>query len=162
MSATALSASQAIIDLFDDYVIPNYRRQPIALVRGEGSRVWDADGRCYLDLFPGWGCNILGYSPPRLVKAIQEQAARLIHVPNTWYIEQQDVLPSFFAVAVLARRSSATVVLKRMKRPSNWRGCTVQLRIDIVSSRLKTDFTAARSGRSPRRLSPNTTRAWGR
>lgn len=52
MSATALSASQAIIDLFDDYVIPNYRRQPIALVRGEGSRVWDADGRCYLDLLP--------------------------------------------------------------------------------------------------------------
>lgn len=49
MSATALSASQAIIDLFDDYVIPNYRRQPIALVRGEGSRVWDADGR----LLPG-------------------------------------------------------------------------------------------------------------
>jgi predicted acetylornithine/succinylornithine family transaminase len=95
MSVTALSASQAIIDLFDDYVIPNYRRQPIALVRGEGSRVWDADGRCYLDLFPGWGCNILGYSPPRLVKAIQEQAARLIHVPNTWYIEQQGRFAEF-------------------------------------------------------------------
>lgn len=95
MSATALSASQAIIDLFDDYVISNYRRQPIALVRGEGSRVWDADGRCYLDLFPGWGCNILGYSPPRLVKAIQEQAARLIHVPNTWYIEQQGRFAEF-------------------------------------------------------------------
>ncbi|MFM7165247.1 MAG: aspartate aminotransferase family protein [Planctomycetaceae bacterium] len=95
MSATALSASQAIIDLFDDYVIPNYRRQPIALVRGEGSRVWDADGRCYLDLFPGWGCNILGYSPPRLVRAIQEQAARLIHVPNTWYIEQQGRFAEF-------------------------------------------------------------------
>jgi len=95
MSVTALSASQAIIDLFDDYVIPNYRRQPIALVRGEGSRVWDADGRCYLDLFPGWGCNILRYSPPRLVKAIQEQAARLIHVPNTWYIEQQGRFAEF-------------------------------------------------------------------
>ncbi|MFM7868366.1 MAG: aspartate aminotransferase family protein [Planctomycetaceae bacterium] len=95
MSATALSASQAIIDLFDDYVIPNYRRQPIALVRGEGSRVWDAAGRCYLALFPGWGCNILGYSPPRLVRAIQEQAARLIHVPNTWYIEQQGRFAEF-------------------------------------------------------------------
>jgi len=95
MSATALSASQAIIDLFDDYVIPNYRRQPIALVRGEGSRVWDADGRCYLDLFPGWGCNILGYSPPRLVQAIQQQAAKLIHVPNTWYIEQQGRFAEF-------------------------------------------------------------------
>ncbi|HAP07424.1 MAG TPA: aspartate aminotransferase family protein [Planctomycetaceae bacterium] len=95
MSTTALSGSQAIIDVFDDYVIPNYRRQPIALVRGEGSRVWDADGRCYLDLFPGWGCNILGYSPPRLVRAIQEQAAKLIHVPNTWYIEQQGRFAEF-------------------------------------------------------------------
>jgi predicted acetylornithine/succinylornithine family transaminase len=95
MSTTALSGSQAIIDVFDDYVIPNYRRQPIALVRGEGSRVWDADGRCYLDLFPGWGCNILGYSPPRLVQAIQQQAAKLIHVPNTWYIEQQGRFAEF-------------------------------------------------------------------
>ncbi|MFM7920893.1 MAG: aspartate aminotransferase family protein, partial [Planctomycetaceae bacterium] len=74
---------------------PNYRRQPIALVRGQGSHVWDADGQRYLDLFPGWGCNILGYSPPRLVRAIQEQAARLIHVPNTWYIEQQGRFAEF-------------------------------------------------------------------
>lgn len=77
------------ISLFDRYVIPNYKRYPISLVRGEGSYVWDAEGRRYLDLFPGWGCNILGYSPPRVVRAIQEQAARLIHVPNTWYIQQQ-------------------------------------------------------------------------
>jgi predicted acetylornithine/succinylornithine family transaminase len=95
MTQTALSGSQAIIDLFDEYVIPNYRRQPIALVRGEGSHVWDADGRRYLDLFPGWGCNILGYSPPRLVRALQDQAARLIHVPNTWYIEQQGRFAEF-------------------------------------------------------------------
>lgn len=95
MTQTALSASQAIIDLFDEYVIPNYRRQPIALVRGQGSHVWDADGRRYLDLFPGWGCNILGYSPPRLVRALQDQAATLIHVPNTWYIEQQGRFAEF-------------------------------------------------------------------
>ncbi len=75
--------------LFDKYVIPNYRRYPISLVRGEGSSVWDAEGRRYLDLFPGWGCNILGYCPPLVVEAIQEQAAQLIHVPNTWYMEAQ-------------------------------------------------------------------------
>jgi acetylornithine/N-succinyldiaminopimelate aminotransferase len=95
MPQTAVSKSQATIDLFDQYVIPNYRRYPIALVRGEGSHVWDADGRQYLDLFPGWGCNILGYSPPAVVKAIQEQAAKLIHVPNTWYIEQQGRFAEF-------------------------------------------------------------------
>jgi acetylornithine/N-succinyldiaminopimelate aminotransferase len=95
MAQVAESKSQPIIDLFDRYVIPNYRRYPIALVRGEGSHVWDADGRRYLDLFPGWGCNILGYSPPGVVRAIQEQAATLIHVPNTWYIEQQGRFAEF-------------------------------------------------------------------
>ena len=86
---TATHSSQETIDLFDRYVIPNYTRYPISLVRGEGSYVWDAEGKRYLDLFPGWGCNILGYSPPRVVQALAEQAARLIHVPNTWYTEQQ-------------------------------------------------------------------------
>ena len=95
MTQVATSKSQPTIDLFDQYVIPNYRRYPIALVRGEGSYVWDADGSRYLDLFPGWGCNILGYSPPTVVRAIQEQAARLIHIPNTWYIEQQGRFAEF-------------------------------------------------------------------
>jgi len=82
-------SSEQTIEVFKKYVIGNYGRYPISLVRGEGSTVWDAEGREYLDLFPGWGCNILGYSPPAVVRAIQEQAARLIHVPNTWYTEPQ-------------------------------------------------------------------------
>jgi predicted acetylornithine/succinylornithine family transaminase len=61
--------------------------------------VWDAEGHRYLDLFPGWGCNILGYCPPRVVKAIQQQAAHLIHVPNTWYMEAQ----GRFAEAICSR-----------------------------------------------------------
>lgn len=77
------------ISLFDKYVIPNYRRQPVCLVKGEGSYVFDAEGRRFLDLFPGWGCNILGYSPERVIKAVQQQVAQLIHVPNTWYMEPQ-------------------------------------------------------------------------
>lgn len=88
MTAATRSSAETI-ELFSRYVIPNYRRYPICLVRGEGSHVWDAEGNRYLDLFPGWGCNILGYSPPRVVRAIQEQAERLIHVPNTWYTEPQ-------------------------------------------------------------------------
>ncbi|MEZ6047557.1 MAG: aspartate aminotransferase family protein [Planctomycetaceae bacterium] len=89
MSTTGCLSSQEVIQVFDKHVIPNYGRYPISLVRGEGCHVWDAEGKRYLDLFPGWGCNILGYAPSRLVTAIQEQAARLIHVPNTWYTEQQ-------------------------------------------------------------------------
>ncbi|RIK72781.1 MAG: aspartate aminotransferase family protein [Planctomycetota bacterium] len=75
--------------LFERYVIPNYRRFPIALVRGEGSWVWDDQGNRYLDFFPGWGCNLLGHCPQAVVRAVQEQAARLIHVPNTWHMEAQ-------------------------------------------------------------------------
>ena len=81
--------------LFERAVIPNYPRLPISLVKGEGSRVWDAEGNGYLDLFPGWGCNILGYSPPRVVEAIREQAGRLLHVPNTWLIEEQAEFAEF-------------------------------------------------------------------
>jgi len=83
------AATQAVIDTFDRYVVPNYRRFPICLERGVGSKVWDAEGREYLDLFPGWGCNLLGHCPAPVVKAVQEQVARLIHVPNTWYTEAQ-------------------------------------------------------------------------
>ena len=69
--------------------MPNYRRYPIVLARGEGSYVWDTEGRRYLDFFPGWGCNLLGHCPEPVVKAVQEQVATLIHVPNTWYTEAQ-------------------------------------------------------------------------
>lgn len=86
---TSTHTSQETIALFDKYVIPNYVRYPISLVRGEGSRVFDAEGKEYLDLFPGWGCNILGYSPQKVIQAVQEQVAKLIHVPNTWYMEPQ-------------------------------------------------------------------------
>ncbi|MBX3443158.1 MAG: aspartate aminotransferase family protein [Planctomyces sp.] len=85
----AARSSHDTIEKFNQFVIPNYRRYPISLVHGEGSYVWDAEGNRYLDFFPGWGCNILGYSPPRVVRAIQEQVEHLIHVPNTWFTEPQ-------------------------------------------------------------------------
>ena len=81
--------TQAVIKTFDQYVVPNYRRFNVCLERGEGSRVWDADGQCYLDLFPGWGCNLLGHCPAPVVQAVQKQVEKLIHVPNTWYMEPQ-------------------------------------------------------------------------
>jgi predicted acetylornithine/succinylornithine family transaminase len=74
---------------FARYVVPNYRRFPVCLVRGEGSWVWDAEGHRYLDLFPGWGCSLLGHCPPRVVAAVRDQVGKLIHVPNTWYMEPQ-------------------------------------------------------------------------
>jgi predicted acetylornithine/succinylornithine family transaminase len=84
--------SAETIALFDKYVIGNYKRYPVCLVRGEGSYVWDAEGTRYLDFFPGWGCDLIGHCPPRVVAAVAEQVARLIHVPNTWYMEPQGLL----------------------------------------------------------------------
>lgn len=89
MSTATLSKSAATIAQFDRYVIGNYRRYPVCLVRGEGSHVWDAEGNKYLDFFPGWGCNLIGHCPQRVVDAVREQMGLLIHVPNTWYTEAQ-------------------------------------------------------------------------
>lgn len=82
-------SSAETVELFKRYVIGNYNRYPVNLVRGEGSFVWDAEGNRYLDLFPGWGCNLLGHCPPAVVRAVQEQVATLIHVPNTWHMDVQ-------------------------------------------------------------------------
>ena len=69
--------SQETIDLFGRCVIGNYGRVPVVMVRAEGSQMWDAEGKRYLDLFPGWGCSLLGHCHPRVVAAIREQAGRL-------------------------------------------------------------------------------------
>jgi acetylornithine/N-succinyldiaminopimelate aminotransferase len=89
MSTVTSSLSPQIAELFDRYVIPNYGRFPVTLVRGEGSLIWDDAGNQYLDFFPGWGCNLLGHCPAPVVQAVQEQVSQLIHVPNCWHIEAQ-------------------------------------------------------------------------
>ena len=89
MSTVTSSLSPQIAELFDRYVIPNYGRFPVTLVRGEGSLIWDDAGNQYLDFFPGWGCNLLGHCPAPVVQAVQEQVSQLIHVPNSWHIEAQ-------------------------------------------------------------------------
>jgi acetylornithine/N-succinyldiaminopimelate aminotransferase len=78
---------------------PNYRQQPIAIVRGAGVRVWDADGREYLDFLGGVAVDVLGHCHPALVKALEEQARTLWHVSNHFYIARQVEL----AEALLAR-----------------------------------------------------------
>ncbi len=88
MSEKTLSSKDTVA-LFDRFVIGNYRRLPVNLIRGEGSCIWDAEGREYLDFFPGWGCNLIGHCPPQVVRAVQEQVAQLIHAPNTWLMQQQ-------------------------------------------------------------------------
>lgn len=93
-----MTTSAEVIQVFEQFVIGNYKRYPVCLARGEGSEIWDVEGRRYLDLFPGWGCGLLGHCPPRVVQAVQEQVAELIHVPNTWYIEAQGQLAKELSV----------------------------------------------------------------
>ena len=81
-----------IIEMFDRYVIANYGRLPKAIVKGQGNWLWDADGNKILDMFPGWAVSGIGHCHPKVVKAIQDQAAELMHIDNTFYIENQGKL----------------------------------------------------------------------
>lgn len=80
------------IALYDRYVIASYGRLPVVIVRAQGSRIWDADGKEYLDFFPGWGVSGLGHCHPKVVEAIKRQAGRLLHIPNNFYNEEQALL----------------------------------------------------------------------
>ncbi len=77
---------------FDDYVIGNYSRNPVAFVKGDGSLIWDSDGARYIDLMPGWGTTTIGHCHPHVVKAIQNQARELIHIDNSFYNIPQGLL----------------------------------------------------------------------
>ena len=73
-------------------LMPTYRRQPVAFVRGEGAHLYDADGRRYVDCMAGISMNNAGHCHPAVVAAIREQAGRLINVSNLYYTEQMVAL----------------------------------------------------------------------
>jgi acetylornithine aminotransferase len=64
-----------------EYLISTYRRMPVAIKRGEGCKLYDVNGKEYLDLFSGVGVNILGYNHPNIVKATHEQVEKSLHLP---------------------------------------------------------------------------------
>lgn len=82
-------SNRSIIELTDLNVASTYKRFPIALVRGEGEWLWDADGKKYLDFVSGLAVCNLGHCHPKVVEAITEQAKKLIHVSNLFYIDPQ-------------------------------------------------------------------------
>lgn len=71
------------------YLMPTYARQPISIVRGRGSRVYDMEGREYIDFVAGIAVNVLGHAHPDLTLAIQKQAQHLLHASNLYYTEPQ-------------------------------------------------------------------------
>jgi acetylornithine/N-succinyldiaminopimelate aminotransferase len=79
----------AVFEIEKDYLLQNYARYPILLVRGKGSYVYDESGKRYLDLISGIGVNALGHAHPRIVDIIRKQAGLLIHTSNLYYNEYQ-------------------------------------------------------------------------
>ncbi len=88
------------IEIEKQYYMGTVRRQPVVIERGQGTRVWDTDGKEYLDFTAGWAVDCLGHSAPVMVKAISEQAATLIQTSNQFY-----TLPQLQLVEWLVKNS---------------------------------------------------------
>lgn len=80
---------KAIIEETEKYYLPVFGRYPMVMELGQGCRVWDNEGNEYVDAFAGIAVNSLGYNHPVLVKAIREQASKLMHCSNLYYTEIQ-------------------------------------------------------------------------
>jgi acetylornithine/N-succinyldiaminopimelate aminotransferase len=84
-----MSTTAEILDRANKVLIGNYARQPVAMARGHGSELWDADGKQFIDLFAGFGGAILGHCHPSLIEAATAQMGKLWHVGNTYHTEPQ-------------------------------------------------------------------------
>lgn len=86
-----MTNSEAIADQFNQFIIPTYA-PALSLVRGKGTRVWDADGKVYLDFLAGISVLNVGHCHPRVVDAIRAQSGELMHVSNLYYTERSGQL----------------------------------------------------------------------
>ena len=84
-----MTTSSDWIAIENQYYAQTVRRQPVVIVRGDGARVWDADGKEYLDFVAGWAVNNLGHSHPAVTQAIVEQAGTLVQTSNQFYTVPQ-------------------------------------------------------------------------
>jgi predicted acetylornithine/succinylornithine family transaminase len=77
--------TQEIIGQYNKYVINTYTRMSVVIVKGKGLKVWDLDGKEYLDFFPGWAVSGLGHCHPKIVNAVRNYLKKIIHVSNNYY-----------------------------------------------------------------------------
>ncbi len=120
MNATA---TELLLSRRDDVFMATYARPPLALVRGEGSTVYDADGRAYLDLIAGIAVCLLGHAHPQVVEAVTGQLSTLGHTSNLYATEPavalaEKLLGLLGPAAKVAVSSSATPARKPTRRPS--------------------------------------------
>src|SRR6266849_5539298 len=84
--------TEQVMAMDREYVMGTYSRQPVVFVRGEGARLWDSEGREYLDFLSGISVCSVGHCHPRVSRAIAEQASTLIHVSNLYHHPLQSKL----------------------------------------------------------------------
>ncbi len=76
---------EEIFQVYQENIMPTYSKVPLVFVKGKGSRLWDINGRAYLDFFPGWGVGNLGHCHPKVMQGVRDQISKLIFVPNNYY-----------------------------------------------------------------------------
>lgn len=87
-----MNAAAPFIEASSPHVMNTYGRLAIALSHGQGCRVWDVNGKSYLDALGGIAVNTLGHNHPKLVPALQDQIAKIIHSSNYYHVPNQEVL----------------------------------------------------------------------
>jgi len=92
MMDTATTTNKELHNIDKQYYLPTFNRMPLAFERGEGCRIWDVEGKEYIDALAGIAVNNLGHCHPRIVQAVQEQAAKLMHISNFFVSEPQVAL----------------------------------------------------------------------
>lgn len=102
-----MTTQSAYLDRYAHALLPVFGRPQLVLTHGQGSRVWDADGREYLDLLAGIAVNALGHAHPALVAAVREQAAKMIHISNFFTSAAQIELAEFLLRVAAAPPGSA-------------------------------------------------------
>ena len=116
--------SEALRERFEAAMMPNYGTPPLALARGEGCRVWDADGNQYLDLIAGIAVSALGHAHPAIVEAVSGQVGKLAHTSNLFVhepgVQLAERLLGLLDAGGQAACSSATPAPRPTRPPSSW------------------------------------------
>ncbi|MDD5725622.1 MAG: aminotransferase class III-fold pyridoxal phosphate-dependent enzyme, partial [Candidatus Omnitrophica bacterium] len=76
---------EEIFQTYRENIQPTYNKIPLVFVKGKGSKLWDLQGKVYLDFFPGWGVGSLGHCHPKVMQGVRDQIGKLIFVPNNYY-----------------------------------------------------------------------------
>ena len=120
-----MMSTEDVLNQYDRYVMKTYARAPLVIVKAKGSRVWDVQGREYLDLFPGWGVSGIGYSHPWVMKALRGQSTKLMHVSNNYHHVAQwrlakKLVDASFEGKVFFANSGAEMVEAAIKLARRW------------------------------------------